>query len=149
MHFSSLRKRLTCDIFSTVGQNSNKTFTAFPKSRKGHISPLNEVRNILREAYKSKVLYWFSFNLNATSSVVLGVETGIAKKRMRRNSILIPSHMNPTCSTVKSYGIIMMSEFSPSAGQQLALLATLRRLTHVAFSTRAPNTFRTLSVSAT
>lgn len=46
--------------------------------------------------------------------------------------------MNPTCSAVKLDGIIMMSEFSPSAGQQLALLATLRWLTHVAFSTRAP-----------
>lgn len=44
----------------------------------------------------------------------------------------------------------MMSEFSPSAGQQLALLATPHWLAHVAFfSTQGSNAFRTLSVSAT
>lgn len=44
--------------------------------------------------------------------------------------------MNPTCSTVKLDGIITMSDFSASAGQQLALLAALHWLTHVALSTR-------------
>lgn len=62
---------------------------------------------------------------------------GRSEKRMRRNSVLIPSHMNPTCSAVKLDGfVIMMSEFGPSAGQQLALLATLHWLTHVAFSNK-------------
>lgn len=62
---------------------------------------------------------------------------GRSEKRMRRNSVLIPSHMNPTCSAVKLDGfMIMMSEFGPSAGQQLALLATLHWLTHVAFSNK-------------
>lgn len=47
--------------------------------------------------------------------------------------------MNPTCSAIKVDGVVnVMSEFSPSAGQQLALLATLHWLTHVAFSKYVP-----------
>lgn len=62
---------------------------------------------------------------------------GRSEKRMLGNSVLIPSHMNSTCSAVKLDGLmIMMSEFGPSAGQQLALLATLHWLTHVAFSNK-------------
>lgn len=62
---------------------------------------------------------------------------GAAKNGCVETAFLIPSHMNPTCSAVKLDGfVIMMSEFGPSAGQQLALLATLHWLTHVAFSNK-------------
>lgn len=46
--------------------------------------------------------------------------------------------MNATCGAVKSDAlVIMMSEFCPSDGQQLALLATLHSFTHVALSNTA------------
>lgn len=55
------------------------------------------------------------------------------------NSVLIPWHMNATCINVQKSAclVIMMSEFCPSDGQQLELLATPCRFTHVALSNTA------------
>lgn len=90
-----------------------------------------------------------SFNFYIDILLFWGWKRTYGENRMPRNSILIPSHTNPTCSTVKLEGIITMSEFIPSAGQQLALLAPPPWLTHVAFSTRSCRALRTLGVGAT
>lgn len=114
-----------------------------PKKRKPQPLSFQWVEDhFLGQAFRLRVrgknFHLFCSKPNASNRPLDSGGGGCGDKRMHRNSVLIRTHMNPTCSTVKLDEIIMMSEFSQSAGQQLVLLATAVVLTHVAFWMRAP-----------
>lgn len=124
----SLQKDKKCSFFYILSNNQVRTI--FSK------------RGLHYRREQSFILFLFQTECNRS------LRFGSSEKRMHRNSILICSHMTPTCSTVQLDGIIMMSEFSQLAGQQLATPG-YGSVDHMGISEQGLNAFHTLSTSAT